>query len=229
MDPVNITALLTAKGTPKHFWKLDGKMIVEYPILAGSKSKLVTHRYCASDHDTILFHGNQEWYDPIKMPEKYTKASTQHIDYINYAVSQMQQEPDILVVILGNNVCIKPEWIDECVERIKGTLEETTAIVPAYKDQDHHPMRAMYMNDWGCLQSTVASKDISSNRQELPDNYFMCHNFWVVKWPVREQGTGPWYFLGANVRPHLIDDYGTQDIHEKEDLIRATEWVRTNA
>ena len=111
----------------------------------------------------------------------------------------------------------------------EGTFEETTAIVPAYKDQDHHPMRAMHMNDWGCLQSTVASKDISSNRQELPDNYFMCHNFWVVKWPVREQGTGPWYFLGANVRPYFIDDYSTQDIHEKEDLIRATEWVRTNA
>jgi len=226
MDPVNITALLTAKGTPKHFWLVDDLYVIDYPMLAG---KHIKNKYCASEDASITTIGKGYGYKPIVMPEKYGKPSSQHVDHINYAVDQMDEKPDILVVILGNNVCIKPEWIDKCVERIKGTLEETTAIVPAYKDQDHHPMRAMYMNDWGCLQSAVASKDISSNRQELPDNYFMCHNFWVVKWPVREQGTGPWYFLGANVRPHLIDDYGTQDIHEKEDLIRATEWVRTNA
>jgi CMP-N,N'-diacetyllegionaminic acid synthase len=229
MDPVNITALLTAKGTPKHFWKLDGKMIVEYPILAGSKSKLVTHRYCASDHDTILFHGNQEWYDPIKMPEKYTKASTQHIDYINYAVSQMQQEPDILVVILGNNVCIKPEWIDECVEWAQSS-NAWSAIVPVYKDNDHHPWRARMIID-DCLEPYFEDDiEVSTNRQDLKDNYFLCHNFWVLKHHMsRAEGSPPWSFMGPRVRPHFIDDYGTQDIHEKEDLIRATEWVRTNA
>lgn len=223
---MNITALLTAKGTPKHFWKIQDKCVVEYPMIAANGSHHINKGYVASEHDDINRFGELYNFKTIKMPSKYGKATSQHIDHINYAVDHMEDKPDILVVILGNNVCIKPEWIDGAIEQLISD-PSATSVVPVYQDQEHHPVRAKYLNHAGYLSSQVDANFESTNRQELSDNYFLCHNFWVLRWPLDEYGgDSPWMFMGYRSRPYIVDF--SQDIHEKEDLIRATEWVRTN-
>lgn len=58
--------------------------------------------------------------------------------------------PDIVVVLLANNVTIQSKWIDSCVELMLEDLE-TTAVVPVYEDNDHHPLRAKMIDDNGNL------------------------------------------------------------------------------
>ena len=59
--------------------------------------------------------------------------------------------PDILVVVLANNVTIKSEWIDICIKKMIDDMS-ITAVVPVYEDNDHHPLRAKTVDENGRLQ-----------------------------------------------------------------------------
>ena len=77
-------------------------------------------------------------------PAELASPSAQHIDCIMHALNVIEENdenPDILVVLLANNVTIKTEWITDCVEIMKKD-NSVTAVVPVYEDNDHHPLRA---------------------------------------------------------------------------------------
>ena len=107
--------------------------------------------------------------------------SAQHIDCIMHALQEMKKVdvlPDILVVILANNVTVKSQWIDDCVEMMKND-SSITAVVPVYEDNDHHPLRAKTCNEDGTLamyEKGITGK-VSTNRQDLPECLFLSHNF----------------------------------------------------
>ena len=86
--------------------------------------------------------------------------------------------PDILVVLLANCATIKSNWIIECLDAL---LENpgATACVPVIKDNDHHPFRAKGIDDNGFLNSFFNhdKQSISTNRQDLPNSYFIVTTF----------------------------------------------------
>ena len=61
-------------------------------------------------------------------------------------------------------------------------------------------------------------KKISSNRQNLEDSYFLCHNFWTIKTSaiLENKGEAPWTFMGGRVKPYIIKK--SMDVHERFDL-----------
>ncbi len=64
-------------------------------------------------------------------------------------------------------------------------------------------------------------REISSNRQEIGDCFFLCHNFWVLN--VKEsihsnEGQPPWKFMGPRVKPYKIP--WSIDVHTEEDLVK---------
>jgi hypothetical protein len=67
---------------------------------------------------------------------------------------------------------------------------------------------------------------ISSNRQELPKCYFLCHNFWVLRVTdgIKEHaGEPPWNFMGGKVLPYEVEE--SFDIHTLDDVARAERWL----
>ena len=138
--------------------------------------------------------------------------------------------PDILVVILANNVTIKSEWIDDCVNIMKKDMN-ISAVIPVYEDNDHHPLRAKTLNDDGTLamyEKNVVGK-VSTNRQDLTPCYFPAHNIWVLNVKAllgEEEGQQPWEFMGNNIHPYIIDE--SIDIHHRIDLYIAKEWIKEN-
>lgn len=229
------TALLTGRGNnslkDKNILKVLGKSLLYYPAHAARMAKSIDSWYCSSDDNKILEAAQEEGYTPIMRPPEYALPNAQHIDCILHALQFMKQNDDlsdILVVLLANNVSVKSQWIDDCV-RIKKEHAETTAVVPVYEDNDHHPLRAKTINNDGFLE--LYEKDvpetISTNRQDLPRCYFLSHNFWVLDVPYLlsgKHGQQPWYFMGDKIFPYLIDE--SVDVHQKVDLLVAEEWVR---
>ena len=105
------------------------------------------------------------------------------------------------------------------------------SIVPAVIDQDHHPYRAKRLKKNGFLETYFNFKEhkVSSNRQSLPKNLFLSHNFWLIKLTKNKlpnNGQYPWNFLGKNVKPFIINS--SVDIHEKEDLSKSKVWLEEN-
>ena len=234
---MKIVALLTGRGNStlkdKNVLNINGKPVLYYSANAARKSSLITGFYCSSDDDKILNAAEVLGFQPIKRPVELAKSDSQHVDAINHAISiitEYKELPDVLVVLLANNVTVKPNWIDDCVNILIND-PSISAVVPVYEDNDHHPLRAKKLNSEGelIMYEDTAPLHLSTNRQDLPKCFFLAHNFWIlnVKSLLRhETGQPPWNFMGNRVIPYFIPE--SIDIHDELDLCRAEQWVISN-
>ncbi|KAB1438648.1 cytidylyltransferase domain-containing protein [Candidatus Galacturonibacter soehngenii] len=235
---MEIYSLLTGRGKntlrDKNILDILGKPVLYYPATAVANSKYVKKNYCSSDDSNILKEAKKIGYIPIVRPHELALPTAQHIDSIYHALDIMKSQgeiPDILITVLANNVTIKTEWVDECIEIMLDDMS-VSAVVPIYQDNDHHPVRAKKIGSDGNLvmyDSGQIEGEISTNRQDLPECFFLAHNFWVlnVKTLLRkEKGEPPWDFMGKNVKPYRIDE--SIDIHDLTDLELARVWVSKN-
>lgn len=234
---MNVTALLTGRGNntlkDKNILDILGKPVLYYPANAGRRTKTISSWYCSSDDEKILSAAKEIGYNPIIRPLELALPTAQHIDCIMHGLQIIDEKegiPDILVVILANNVTIKSEWIDDCVDIMKNDMS-ISAVVPVYEDNDHHPLRAKTMKDDGTLsmyEKNVVG-NVSTNRQDLPECLFLAHNFWVLNTRFLlsgEEGQQPWGFMGNRIFPYKIEE--SIDIHKEIDLFIAKEWIKEN-
>lgn len=230
-------ALLTGRGNnslkDKNILDVLGHPVLYYPAHAARQCSEIDDWYCSSDDEKILSVAQAEGYKPIVRPAELALPTAQHVDCILHGLEIMRAEdnlPDILVVVLANNVTIRSQWIGDCVRMMKED-PTLTAVVPVYEDNDHHPLRAKSMDENGLLQ--MYEKDVqgtvSTNRQDLPSCYFLSHNFWVLHVASLlsgKPGQQPWSFMGDRIKPYLIDS--SIDIHHKVDLLVARDWIENN-
>ncbi len=227
-------ALLTGRGNntlqDKNVLDILGHPVLYYPAHAARLASELDAFYCSSDDEKILRAAEEEGFKRILRPPELALPTAQHVDCILHALRVLGAEgdvPDIVVVLLANNVTVQPEWIDDCVRAMKAD-PTLTAVVPVYEDNDHHPLRAKSLNPDGTLgmyEKGVVGK-VSTNRQDLPPCYFLAHNFWVLRAQFLlsgSEGQPPWGFMGDRIMPYVVDE--SIDIHKSADLITAREWI----
>ncbi len=232
-----IVALLTGRGNntlkDKNILDCLGHPLLHYPAFAARKSRLVTNWYCSSDDEKIFAAAEAEGYKRIVRPARLASPMSQHVECILHGVEEMAKDgikPEIIVVLLANNVTVKTEWIDDCIQMMLDDAS-LSAVVPVYEGNDHHSLRAKLINSEGLLvmyEKNVHGK-LSTNRQDLTPCYFLAHNFWVLRNSALadcENGQPPWSFMGNRIKSYVIGH--TIDIHGPRDLIIAADWVKRN-
>lgn len=235
-DKLNVVGLLTGRGNntlkDKNIIPVFGKPLLTYPAMAAKNSGVVDSFFVSSDDENILQAAEAVGYAPIRRPAALAQPDSQHVDVIDHALQVMAEQnvkPDILIVLMANTVMVKSEWIKDCVEMII-QQPDLTAVAPAYRVMDHHPYRAKLLNDKGELVPffDFSGSHISTNRQDLPPAYFLCHNFWVLNLPAidREKGLAPWKFMGNKVKSYEVEE--AFDVHTEEDIERCKEWLKEN-
>ena len=233
---MKICCLLTGRGNntlkDKNILDVLGHPVLYYGANAANKSRQFDALYCSSDDDKILTEAAKLGFEKIIRPIELASPTAQHVDCIYHALDFMREQgyvPDILCVLLANNVTVTSKMISDCISIIKNDLDNISAVCPVYVDNDHHPLRCKKIVD-GKIKSYIdTDKPISTNRQDLQECVFLAHNFWVInvkKLLNKEFGQGPWVFLGKNVIPYKIDE--SIDIHDLLDLIKAGNWVSKN-
>lgn len=233
---MKIAALLTGRGNntlkDKNILPVLGKPLLHYPAMAAKTCPGITDFYCSSDCDKILAAAAECGYKPIKRPEELALPTAQHVDAILHGLKVMKAdgvEPDILIVLLANSGIVKREWIQESVQAILDN-PEISAACPVEKDQDHHPFRAKRLRADGCLEPffDFSGQKVSTNRQDLCDCYYFCHNFWTLNLKKTlyssEPGQPPWGFMGNNIKPIVVE--GSFDVHDMEDIAKTEKWLR---
>jgi len=224
---LKIVALLTGKGGSqlknKNLLKINNKKILEYPCFEAKKIKSINEFYVSSEDDLILKAAKKLDFKEIKRPKKLSQNNSKHIDVLKHSIKYLNKKniyPDILVVLLANAPTIKSEWIEKSIKILKKN-KRITAVVPVQKNNDFHPYRAKKIYK-GFLKPFIQLKNkISTNRQDLESNYFLCHNFWTIKTSsiFENKGNSPWTFMGKNCKPLIIKN--SIDIHNETDLIVA--------
>jgi CMP-N,N'-diacetyllegionaminic acid synthase len=234
---LQVTALLTGRGNnsfkDKNILPLNGHPVLYYPAISAKESKFITQFFVSSECEKILREASKCNYEKILRPINLSSPTAIHHDVIIHSIQIMNElghKPDILVVLLANSPTIKTSWIDDCIQLLIDK-PSASSVVPVINDQDRHPFRAKTISEEGNLKSffNLSSPDISSNRQQLPDCFYLCHNFWVIRLNenmIPIDGEPPWNFLGSNVLPYQVEE--AFDIHTPEDLERASRWLDMN-
>lgn len=232
----SIVALLTGRGNnslkDKNILPVFGKPLLYYPAMAAKASGVITDFFVSSDDEKILLAAAACGYKSIVRPDELARPDSQHVDVIDHAIVEMEKlglKPDILVVLLANTVMVKPEWVRDCVI---GILENPTltTMAPVYREMDHHPFRAKQLNENGELVPffDFSKSKISTNRQDLPAAFFLCHNFWVLNLNQidRSVGLAPWTFMGNRVKPYEVEE--AFDVHTMDDIKICEKWLIEN-
>lgn len=232
---MKIAALLTGRGNntlkDKNVLPVLGKPLLYYPAMAAKTCNLITDFYVSSDDEKILSAASDCGYKKIVRPIELAAPSSQHVDAIKHALRIMKQDgvaPDILVVLLANSGIVKTEWIEESITNILKD-EMLSASVPVLLEMDNHPYRSKRLRDDGCLDTwfDFRGKSISTNRQDLPMNFVLCHNFWTLNLKNSlyslTEGQQPWTFMGNNIKPIIVKE--SFDVHDEDDIIRTEKWL----
>ncbi len=234
---MQITALLTGRGNntlkDKNVLPLNGHPLLYYPAIAAKCSHFINKFYVSSECTKILSEAGKCGYEKIIRPARLSSSTALHHDVLVHSVQDMKKSgftPDIIVVLLANSPTVKTSWINDCIQLlIDNPL--SASVVPVVNDQDKHPYRAKTISEKGELKSffDLSTIEVSSNRQQLPACYYLCHNFWVIrldKGRIPDKGESPWSFLGNSVLPYEVDE--AFDIHTPDDLERASRWLDLN-
>ena len=232
---MKIAALLTGRGNntlkDKNVLPVLGKPLLYYPAMAARSCKLISDFYVSSDDAKILDAAAACGYKTIKRPAALASPTAQHIDAINHALGVMKGdgcEPDILVVLLANSGIVKTEWIETSIRNLLDD-KSLSASVPVLLEMDHHPYRSKRLREDGCLDTwfDFKGRKVSTNRQDLPENYVLCHNFWTLNLNNSlysgVEGQQPWTFMGNNIKPIVVDE--SFDVHDEEDIARTEKWL----
>lgn len=234
MRKKKVVALLTGRGNStllnKNILPVLGKPLLYYPAMAAKTSDLISDFYVSSNDPKILKAAENCGYKSIVRPEKYSTPEAQHKDVITHALDEIRKDgidPDIIIVLMANSGVIKKEWVEEAITNLINN-ENLSASAPVKVDQDHHPYRAKKLREDGCLDTwfDFSKETISTNRQDLPSCYYLCHNFWAlnVKKSIEyEKGQQPWSFMGNNVKPILVEE--GFDVHILEDIQKTEKWI----
>lgn len=230
-----IVALLTGRGNntlkDKNVLPVLGKPLLYYPAMAAKTCSLITDFYVSSDDEKILNAAADCGYKKIVRPAELALPTSQHVDAITHALSVMKEdgvEPDILVVLLANSGIVKTEWIEESIQYILKDAK-VSAAVPVLLEMDNHPYRSKRLREDGCLDTWFDFKGqhISTNRQDLPMNFVLCHNFWTLNLSEslysEEPGQVPWTFMGNNIKPIVVKE--SFDVHDEDDIRRTEKWL----
>lgn len=230
-----IVALLTGRGNntlkDKNVLPVLGHPLLYYPAMAARSCKLITDFYVSSDDDKILAAANACGYKEIKRPAELASPTAQHVDAIKHALGVMKKdgvEPDILVVLLANSAIVKTEWIEDSIKYLL-TDEHLSAAVPVMLEMDNHPYRSKCLRQDGCLGTwfDFHGQHVSTNRQDLPANFVLCHNFWTLNLKNSlcsdSEGQQPWTFMGNYIRPIVVKE--SFDVHDEDDIKRSERWL----
>lgn len=232
---MKIAALLTGRGNntlkDKNVLPVLGKPLLYYPAMAAKTCNLITDFYVSSDDEKILKAASDCGYKKIVRPVELAAPTSQHVDAIRHALGVMKQdgvEPDILVVLLANSGIVKTEWIEESITQLLKD-EALSASVPVLLEMDNHPYRSKRLREDGCLDTwfDFRGKNISTNRQDLPMNFVLCHNFWTLNLKnslySSTEGQQPWTFMGRNIKPIVVEE--SFDVHDEDDIRRTEKWL----
>ena len=236
MKNENVVVLLTGRGNntlkDKNILPILGRPLLSYVAEAASRVEGVGSYFVSSDDEKILSAAASLGYIKIIRPSEYSTPTSQHVECLKHAIEIMKTKhnitPTILVVLLANCATVKTEWIEDCLRLIENN-PHVTSVIPVQRNNDHHPLRAKRIDDDGYLTQFIeCASSISSNRDDLESNYFVCHNFWVLNLRNMKEnlstGQPPWCFMGDKIIPYIVE-YSI-DVHCEEDIYLTEDWLK---
>lgn len=230
-------ALLTGRAgstiQDKNYRIINGRPMCAYPCAAANMSGIFDETYCSSNDKIILDIASAYGFKAVIRPDEFATSTAQHRDVIDHFLKELLNDglkPSRITVLMANSATISPADLIQANNLLDDDQYATSA-VPVIEEQDHHPFRAKKLVDGALTSYFNFDTVISTNRQQLPKNYFLTHTFWTIR--LTEDGNlpvsniaQPWTFLGNKCLPvHVASSI---DVHSEQDFEKTLRWLEDN-
>jgi N-acylneuraminate cytidylyltransferase len=232
MNAAIVTARAGSKSiVHKNVLPVEGRPMVQYPILAAQAATRIGGVYVSTDGEAIASASREVGATIIPRPEELGGDSVNHGIVIKHAVEWVDRETggalQNVVLLLGNTVYIDGEIIDRCL----GILEDRAdldSVMTVWEAADDHPYRAMQINGDGLVETFGGPRKVSTERQSYPKAYYYDQGVWAFrKQTVQvEDGPNPWWWMGKRVFPVVRPWVTGRDIHGLIDVFFSEQWVK---
>lgn len=239
-----IAALITARG--QHVGIKDnpllpilGRPVLVYPYLAVRHAASIEQIFLSSDGEETKSAGRNLGIEVIDRPVELSVSEIGHLEVIRHALEEIRRrsdEPELLVVMLGNVATHETGIVDKCVEILVKNPHVDSCVTVSERNE-FHPLRAKRLavrEETKSVNGLITEIEpymhvdgiVSTNRQDLEPVYFLNHAVWVLR-PLScfESNSGQWpgAFTG-DVLVGVETDHGI-DIRTMEDVAFSEHWL----
>ena len=238
-----ITAIMIgrkgSRGFPgKNTYKVLGRALCEYPLIAAKKSKFIDKIYVATDCDKIKKISSKYNVEFIDRPKKLNtnKALGDHV--FEYSYEQVKKKNtkkiELVVLLFANAPTINFKLIDQGITLLKKKKSFDSAVSTSVYNM-WSPLRARKLASDGSLKPFVNfeyfgnPKTLNCDRDSQGNVYFADMSLSVVRPKCLENlkdGLLPQRWMGKKIMP--IRSWGGCDVDYKWQIPGVEHWLITN-
>ncbi|MBI1770256.1 MAG: acylneuraminate cytidylyltransferase family protein [Bacteroidetes bacterium] len=223
---MNILAIIPARGGSKgikrkNLISIKGKPLIAYSIEHALNSKHINRVIVSSEDDEILAAAVQYGAEvPFKRPKELAEDHVLDFPVFEHALNFLKEkenyEPDVVVHLRPTCPFRKPEWIDQCVERLIQNPEADS--LRSVSEVKQHPYRVFTIDQNGMLLPVMLHEHplpYLLRRQDLPKMYYYNCVIDVTRpKTILEKRS----MTGDRLLPFVIDPDDVIDIDAPDDL-----------
>ncbi|NPE27412.1 cytidylyltransferase [Methanococcoides sp. SA1] len=236
-----IAALLIGRegstGFPgKNTYPVLGKSLMEYPLMAATRSKLVDKVFISTDSTTIKDIGKKHGAEIIdRPPELCTSTALGEDAYVHgYKVIRDNENEDVEIMVLlhCNSPTILPETIDEGIRVLRENPDYDSAVTVS-KYNMWSPLRARKEGEDGLLHPFVPfevfgdPKTLNCDRDSQGDVLFADMSVSIVRSRCLENiedGLLPQKWMGQKIYP--LKQWGGCDVDYEWQIPQVEYWLK---
>jgi len=226
-----------SKGLPgKNTMSIFGKKVMEYPLIACSKSQYVNKLYVSTDSDEIADVGLLYNCSYIKRPDELSNDQALLQDAIVHAYHTIKKENNdlkYLVITMCNAPNITKQAIDQGIEMLNNNSELDSVITVANYDM-FAPERARTTDKNGHLQPyvpfSVFNEEVTCDRKSHKPTFFADGGMTIVRVESLDdisKNLLPFQWMGNNIG-HIEQLPGGGDIDYPWQIEAIKWWLKEN-
>ena len=228
-----------SRGFPgKNTYKVLGRALCEYPLIAAKKSKFIDKIYVATDCNKIKKISSKYNVEFIDRPKKLNtnKALADHA--FEYSYEQVKKKNtkkiELVVLLFANAPTINFKLIDQGITLLKKKKSFDSAVSTSVYNM-WSPLRARKLASDGSLKPFVNfnyfgnPKTLNCDRDSQGDVYFADMSLSIVRPKCLENlkdGLLPQRWMGKKIMP--IRSWGGCDVDYKWQIPGVEHWLITN-
>lgn len=228
-----------SRGFPgKNTFKVLGRPLCEYPLIAAKKSKFIDKIYVATDSNKIKKVSQKYKVEFVDRPRKLNtnKALGDHV--FEYAYEQVKKKNnkkiELVVLLFANAPTINVKLIDQGISLLKKNKRFDSAVTTSIYNM-WSPLRARKLASNGSLKPFVNfeyfgnPKTLNCDRDSQGNVYFADMSLSVVRPRCLENlkdGLLPQKWMGKKITP--IKNWGGCDVDYKWQIPMVEYWLTSN-
>ena len=228
-----------SRGFPgKNTFKVLGRPLCEYPLIAAKKSKFIDKIYVATDSDKIKKVSQKYNVEFVDRPRKLNtnKALGDHV--FEYTYEQVKKKNnkkiELVVLLFANAPTINAKLIDQGILLLKKNKRFDSAVTTSIYNM-WSPLRARKLASDGSLKPFVNfeyfgnPKTLNCDRDSQGNVYFADMSLSVVRPRCLENlkdGLLPQKWMGKKITP--IKNWGGCDVDYKWQIPMVEYWLTSN-